>query len=125
MFTFHVAWVLVSSATQVQQQIILVPDYLPDYLSVSYDYDSRNVIVIDGMAIANNTDFQKIVYVAVDNSSFFISKINSKVSEFIDDWTLTMAPTMMFLSFFFFLHHFDKICSSNIFKTTDQKYYQI
>ena len=35
----EVAWVLVSSGTQVQPQIILDPDYLPDYLSVSYDYD--------------------------------------------------------------------------------------
>ena len=34
----EVAWVLVSSGTQVQPQIILNPDYLPDYLSVSYDY---------------------------------------------------------------------------------------
>ena len=37
----EVAWVLVSSGTQVQPQIILDPDYLPDYLSVSYDYDLR------------------------------------------------------------------------------------
>ena len=28
-----VAWVLVSLGTQVQSQIILDPDYLPDYLS--------------------------------------------------------------------------------------------
>ena len=34
----EVVWVLVSSGTQVQPQIILDPDYLPDYLSVSYDY---------------------------------------------------------------------------------------
>ena len=34
----EVAWVLVSSGTQVQSQIILDRDYLPDYLSVSYDY---------------------------------------------------------------------------------------
>ena len=34
----EVAWVLVPSGTQVQLQIILNPDYLPDYLSVSYDY---------------------------------------------------------------------------------------
>ena len=33
----EVAWVLVSSETQVQPQITLDPDYLPDYLSVSYD----------------------------------------------------------------------------------------
>ena len=34
---FGVAWVLVSSGTQVQSQIILDPDYLPGYLSISYD----------------------------------------------------------------------------------------
>ena len=34
----EVAWVLVSSGTQVQPQIILDLDYLPDYLSDSYDY---------------------------------------------------------------------------------------
>ena len=34
----EVAWVLVSSGTQVQPQIILDPDYLPDDLFVSYDY---------------------------------------------------------------------------------------
>ena len=35
----EVAWVLVSSGSQVQSQIILDPEYLPDYLSVSYDFD--------------------------------------------------------------------------------------
>ena len=35
----EVALVLVSWGTQVQPQIILDPDYLPDYLSVSYDFD--------------------------------------------------------------------------------------
>ena len=34
----EVAWVLVSSGTQVQPQVILDPDCLPNYLSVSYDY---------------------------------------------------------------------------------------
>ena len=34
----EVTWVLVSSGTQVQLQIILDADYLPDYLPVSYDY---------------------------------------------------------------------------------------
>ena len=32
------AWVLLSSGTEAQPQIILEPDYLPDYLSVSCDY---------------------------------------------------------------------------------------
>ena len=34
----ELAWVLVSSGAQVQPQIILDSDYLPDYLSVSYEY---------------------------------------------------------------------------------------
>ena len=42
MFTFgvlhsEVAWVY--SGTQTQRQITFDLDYLPDYLSVSYDYD--------------------------------------------------------------------------------------
>ena len=40
----EVAWVLVSSGTQVQPQVILDPDYLPDYLSVSYDYDVNDFL---------------------------------------------------------------------------------
>ena len=42
MFTFvysEVAWVLISSETQVQPQVFH-RDYLPDYLSVSYDYET-------------------------------------------------------------------------------------
>ena len=35
----EVAWVLISLGTQVQPQVILDPNYLPDYLSVSYDCD--------------------------------------------------------------------------------------
>ena len=40
----EVAWVLLSSGTQVQPQIILDPDYLLDYLSVSYDYEGSQVL---------------------------------------------------------------------------------
>ena len=35
----EVAWVLVSTGIQVQPKIILDPDYLPNYFSVSYDYE--------------------------------------------------------------------------------------
>ena len=38
----EVAWVLGYSVTQVQPQVLLDPDYLPDYLSVSYDYEGNN-----------------------------------------------------------------------------------
>ena len=36
----EVAWVLVYSRTQIQSQMILDPDYLPDYIFVSHDYDA-------------------------------------------------------------------------------------
>ena len=39
----EVDWVLVSSATQVQPQVIFDPDYLPDYLSLSYDYAFKKI----------------------------------------------------------------------------------
>ena len=34
----EIAWVVVSSEIQVRWQIILNPDNLPDYFSISYDY---------------------------------------------------------------------------------------
>ena len=49
MFTSDVcwdSWVLVFSGTQVQPQIILDPDYLPDYLSVSYDYGLNKTFLV-------------------------------------------------------------------------------
>ena len=39
----EVAWVLVPSGTHVLSQIILDPDYLSDYRSISYDYDYNNL----------------------------------------------------------------------------------
>ena len=36
----EIAWVLLSSGTQVQPQVILASYYLPYYLSVSYGYDN-------------------------------------------------------------------------------------
>ena len=40
----EVDWEQVSSETQVQLQIMLNPDYLPDYLSVFYEYDEKNIL---------------------------------------------------------------------------------
>ena len=42
----EVAWVLVSLGTQVQPQVILDPDYLPDHLSVYYDYGKNNYLML-------------------------------------------------------------------------------
>ena len=41
----EVTEVLVASGTQVQFQIILDPDYLPDYLFASYDYAKTQSIL--------------------------------------------------------------------------------
>ena len=48
----EVARVLVSSGTEVQLQIILDPDYLPDYFSVFYDYGDTT---FNSMAVSNVT----------------------------------------------------------------------
>ena len=42
----EIGWVLVSSVTQVQPKAILDPDYLPDYLFVSYEYDFPREVFI-------------------------------------------------------------------------------
>ena len=65
----ELAWVLVSSSTQVRLQIILDPDYLPDYLSVSYDY-------------------------AYIHNITYISKIHSKI--LIYKYTYVHLPTYLF-----------------------------
>ena len=58
----EVAWVLVSSGTQVQPQVTIDPDYLPDYLSVSYDYDVRDN-VLSSLHIEGLTKSLKILKV--------------------------------------------------------------
>ena len=46
MFTFDVAWVLVSSRTQFQPQVIVKPYYLPDCLSVFLTMALTNVVCL-------------------------------------------------------------------------------
>ena len=41
----EIGWILVSSGTQVQSQVILDPDYLADYLSVSHDYGNSYFVI--------------------------------------------------------------------------------
>ena len=50
----EVAWVLVSSRTQVQPQVTFDPDYLPDYLSFL-------MTVQVSMAAAANSDFSLLI----------------------------------------------------------------
>ena len=50
----EIAWVLASSGIQVQPQVMFDPDYLPDYLSVSYDYVKEKVTVIQTQSTDSN-----------------------------------------------------------------------
>ena len=52
--------VLVFLETQVQPQIIFYPDYLPDDLSVSYDYDWNRGL----QTYRNNTESQSTIMIA-------------------------------------------------------------
>ena len=63
----EVPWVLAFSGTQVQQQVILNPDYLPDYLSISYDYGYTYVQI----KFLDNFFFQKFSTPTFYNSPFF------------------------------------------------------
>ena len=45
----EVVWALVYPGTQVQAQIILVPNYLPDYLSVFYDYGTSTRMILSAI----------------------------------------------------------------------------
>ena len=50
----EVIWVLLSLETPFQPQIILDPDYLPDYLAASYDYGKSNQTMKFGQLIEYN-----------------------------------------------------------------------
>ena len=56
----EVAWVIVSSRTQVQPQITPDPDYLPDYLSVSFEYDLDKSLAGDDSKDKNDITDDKI-----------------------------------------------------------------
>ena len=51
---FEVIWVLLSLETPFQPQIILDPDYLPDYLAASCDYGKSNQTMKFGQLIEYN-----------------------------------------------------------------------
>ena len=83
----EVAWVLVSSRTQVQPQVILDPDYLPDYLPVSYDYDNikycyqlvstlvaLGTLSLDNATLFLNSGFEKIWYTFQVQKKFSFEK---------------------------------------------------
>ena len=56
----EVAWVLVSSRTQVQPQMIPDPNYLPDNFSVSYDYEWNKGL----QPYRNNVETQYTIMIA-------------------------------------------------------------
>ena len=68
----EVAWVLISSGTQVHPQIILETDYLPDCLSVSYDYASME------SSVSIFSIYQSDIYAMVRYPKLHISKIKAR-----------------------------------------------
>ena len=59
----EVAWILVSSRTQVQPQIIFDQNYLPDYLSVSYSYEQTVSIkqwIVNNKQWTSNSKYRKL-----------------------------------------------------------------
>ena len=115
----EVAWVLVSSETQFQPQIILVPDYLPDYLSVSYDYNSKKVIVIDGVAEwLSKSDIRSCGQLIPKHLNSLTIMMTLTMGHWLQQWCF-FHFFYSFLFFVAFLDQFDEICSTTIFKTTD------
>ena len=69
----EVARILVSLGTKVQPQIIIDPDYLPDYLSISYDYIHRiSYEVQEGLIDPNSISTINILF----NSLFNLFPVN-------------------------------------------------
>ena len=67
-FTFDVCWGSVSSGTQVQPQVILDPDHLPGYLSVSYD-DANSKLKSKKFILSYQLEVEKyLVSLQVTNS---------------------------------------------------------
>ena len=66
----EVTWVLLSSRTQVHLQVILDPDYPPDYLSVSYDYGPIQVVISLPLWV-KLTMGQLLLFFLCNFSSFF------------------------------------------------------
>ena len=64
----EVVWVLVSLGTQVHPQIILDPDYLPDYLSVSYDY---GLLYLDYQYFKQETKWYHSIVIKMYYTIFF------------------------------------------------------
>ena len=64
----EVAWVLISLGTQVQPQIILDPDYLPDYLSVSYDYGVTQPFFSHVLRVCSAAAFKYVFIFFIDTT---------------------------------------------------------
>ena len=86
----EVAWVLISSETQVQPQIIPDPDYLPDYLPFFYDYDIINTDHTLNFitCVIQKQFFPNLLYAppmllkkGLKESSFICSNINVHISK--------------------------------------------
>ena len=74
----EVAWVPVSSWTQVQSQVIVNPDYLPDYFFVSYDYVKTQTFAVALVTlIPNALMFPKRALVEIKQDWYVFLKTQS------------------------------------------------
>ena len=96
MFTFDVCWGslgTISSGTQVVLQVILDPDHLPDYLSVSYDYVYTHyscVVIIFFYRGLSKSAFSYYYFgeIAFSLSVFFLPCVMSFEFDSITTWWL-------------------------------------
>ena len=86
----EVSCVLVSLETQVQPQIIPNPDYLPGYLSVSYDYN----LSVDYYGVDYYVDYYRVDYYRVDYYSvdYYRVEIHSEMRTWHDKNIQSNAP---------------------------------
>ena len=86
----EVVWVLVSAGTQVQPQIIPDPDYLSDYLSVSYDYAKISSVKVEVLQVTWVGDWISCFKLCiVQNWCNFLASANASfVQTVLFSWTI-------------------------------------
>ena len=93
----EVAWVLVSSGTQVHPQVILDPDYLPEYLSVFYDYGCTVSSVVFALHFMPTLNFITSTCVGEGACVWLLTfSVNSSVGEI---WTVVRHCQLFFAEY--------------------------
>ena len=70
------AWVLVSSETKAQPQVILDPEYLPDYLSVCYDYETNLLLILKLIISVKDPFGMTFIWYTIEFTKFLYHKMS-------------------------------------------------